>query len=182
MRKSQSVTSFPKAKVGIKGAVKIILVLSALVLFILLILKIVIVPKTPATSEQMWNVMVENGYEPRNITNLYYEKDKDAINILNECIAFEKEDIHFEFFVFKNRHCAIDIFYQLYSGIKKSNYIHSTIATNKAIASYYRIYTIDDHETYNVAIFVENTVVYAYSASENKNDINILLDAINYLN
>ncbi len=173
--------SSSKALWYVKGAVKITVVLSLLALFIFLVLKIVIVPKTPATSEQMWNVMVEKGYEPQDITNLYYEKDKNSVDVLNECIAFEKDDIHFEFFVFKNGNYATDIFAQLYSEIRQSKYVHYNISTHKRIANYC-IYTIDDHETYNVAIYVGNTVVYAYSKSESKNDVNILLDAIDYLN
>ncbi len=181
MSKNSDVTSETKVKEVIKGIIKIISVLSALALIILLILKIVIVPKTPVTSQQMWNIMVENGYEPKDITKWYYENDKNFKDTLIKCIAFEKNDIHFEFYDFVNRNCATDVFAQLYSQIRRSKDVHYNITTHKDIANYC-IYTIDDYDTYNVAIFVENTVVYAYSNSESKNDINILLDAIDYLN
>jgi ribosomal protein S17E len=45
----------------------------------------------------------------------------------------------------------------------------------------YTIYTLDSLGKYNVAIYVGNTAVYAYCDSENKVEIQKILDAIDYL-
>ncbi len=45
----------------------------------------------------------------------------------------------------------------------------------------YSIYLLDSLGKYNVAIYVGNTAVYACCNSENKNEIDKILDAIDYL-
>lgn len=100
--------------------------------------------------------------------------------VLDECIAFEKDDIHFDFFVYKTKKSAMDLYSQAHAKIiLKKNKINA-IETDTVLANY-AIYTFDDLETYNVAIYVENTAIYAYCKSENKMEINKILDAIDYL-
>ena len=179
LRKRHRPASSPNAKWNLKGFAKLGVFLAFLVLIILLVLKIAIVPKTPATAEQTWDVLVAQGYEPQDITEWYFEKDEDFIESLIQCIAIEKDDIHFEFFVFKNKDSAIDLYSQAYTKIILAKNAFNIIETGKKIANY-STYTLDDKNTYNVAIYVENTAIYAYSKSENKNEINKILFAIDY--
>lgn len=174
-------TSSPYVKNDLKGFIKLGIVLAFMALLFVIVLKIAVVPKDPITSEQAWNVMVEQGYEPQDITEQYYKKNDGAKSVLNKCIAFEKGDIHFEFYEFYSRNSAIDLYGQAYTKIILAKDKFNVIKTSKQIANY-TIFTFDDLETYNVAIYVENTAVYAYSNSESKFEINKLLEAIDYLN
>lgn len=45
----------------------------------------------------------------------------------------------------------------------------------------YTIHTLKSLGKYNVAIYVENTVVYAHCDADNDNEINKILAAIDYL-
>lgn len=168
------------SKWGLKAFIRIGVFLVFMVVLTLIIFKIAIVPKTPATADQVWNMLVAQGYEAQDITEWYFEKDSGFKQTLIKCIAFEKDDIHFEFFVFNNRNSAIDVYGQLYTKIILSKSNFNIIEFDKQIANY-SIYTLDDLDTYNVSIYVEDTAVYAYSKSENKNEINKILAAIDYV-
>ena len=75
------------------------------------------VPKTPATVEQVKSAIVDQGYETKDITELYYKSDPEFKNTLNKCISFEKDDLHFEFFDFNNDNSAVNIYSQAYQEI-----------------------------------------------------------------
>lgn len=86
------------AKWDLKGFIRLIVVLLLFGLFILVVLELTTKPKAVATSEQVWDAIAAQGYEPQDITELYYESDPGFKNVLNKCISFNKDDIHFEFF------------------------------------------------------------------------------------
>lgn len=148
---------------------------------VLLIMILVSNPKEPATAEQVWDVMVAQGYQPQDITERYYDKDSAAKQSLNKCIAFQKDDIHFEFYDFNNKNSAIDVYSQAYRNILLEKNASPKVET-KNENSNYSIYTLRVTGTYNVAIYVENTAIYAYCDEKNANEINLILDAIDYLN
>lgn len=137
-------------------------------------------PKTPATSDEVWQIIEEQGYKPEDITDRYYKNDSDAFLSLIKCVAFKENDIEFQFFEFNNRDSAIDIYGQAH---------HKIITTYNSwqkteIDSFnknYSLYFLDSLGKYNVAIQVGNTAVYAYCNSENKNEINKILAKIDYL-
>ena len=136
--------------------------------------------KTPVTAEQIKSVIVEQGYEPQDITDKYYEYDPAFKATLVKCVTFEEEDIRFDYFEFNNSNSAIDIYGQAYTEIiLKYNAIHK-IEIDHQMANF-SIYTLDSMGKYNVAIYVENTAIYANCNSANKNEINKILDAIDYL-
>ena len=137
-----------------KGYVKLALVIIFFIVLAIVFFSFISVPKTPATTEQVKSVITAQGYEPKDITELYYESDPGFKNTLNKCISFDKDDIHFEFFDFKNDSSAVNIYSQAYQEISYK---------------------------YNAAIYVGNTAVYAYCDSENKTEIDKILDAIDYL-
>lgn len=137
-------------------------------------------PKTPATADEVWQIIEEQGYKPEDITETYLKNDSDAFLSLIKCIAFKYEDIEFQFFEFNNRGSAIDIYGQAYHNIRMKHNSWQKIEISHE-ASNYSMYFLDSHGVYNVAIFVENTAVYATCNSENKNEINKILAPIDYL-
>lgn len=136
--------------------------------------------KTPVTAEQIKSVILEQGYEPQDITEAYYINDALSKTTLNKCIAFYHEDIHFEYFELNNDDKAQNIYSQFHRKIV-DNYNASHIIETENKQANFVIYTLDNSEIYNVAIYVGNTAIYAYCDSENKNEINKILDAIDYL-
>lgn len=163
-----------------KGYVKLALVIIFFIVLAIVFFNFFAVPKTPATTEQVKSVIVAQGYEPKDITEQYYESDSGFKSVLNHCISFDRDDIHFEFFDFNNNNSAVNVFSQVYQEVSyKYNAAHS-IEIDTRIANY-RIYTLDSLGKYNVAIFVGHTAVYAHCDSENKAEIQKILDAIDYL-
>lgn len=84
------------------------------------------------------------------------------------------------FFDFNNDNSAVNVFTQVYQEVSyKYNAAHS-IEIEHRMANF-TIFSLDSLGKYNVAIYVGNTAVYAYCDSENKLEINKILDAIDYL-
>lgn len=137
-------------------------------------------PKTQATVEEVWKAIETEGFEPKDITQDYYNGDSDAFMYLIKCIAFDKNDIHFEFFEFNNEDSAKDLYGQAHYKITTTHNSWQRIETDNRMANY-RIYTLDANGQYGVAIFVGNTAVYAHSQSQSKNKIDKILDSIDYL-
>ncbi len=136
--------------------------------------------KTPVTAEQIISVIEEQGYDPEDVTEYYCAKDSNFQNTLTKCIAFEKNDIHFEYFEFNNKNSAVDIYGQAYTKIILNYNAINKIEIDHQMANY-SIYSLDSMGKYSVAIYVENTALYAYCDSINKLKINNILDAIDYL-
>lgn len=149
-------------------------------MLVLLVFKIAIASKETAFVEQVYSVMTAQGFEPKVITEEYYQHDADFKEVLIKCIAIEKEDIRFDFFEFNNRDSAIEIYQQAHSTFTIEYNATHNIETDHHIANY-SIYTLDALGKYGVAIYVDNTAVYAYCNSENKNEINKNLSKIDYL-
>ena len=66
------------------------------------VLELTTKPKTPATSNIVWNTVVSQGYEPEDIADKYHNQDPESKNSLLKCIAFKNSDVHFEFFELNN--------------------------------------------------------------------------------
>ena len=136
--------------------------------------------KIPSTANEVRAVIIANDYKPTDYTDSYYEADLSFQLALKECVAFESDDIHFEFFEFYSKEDAEDIWGQAYQKITLNYNSFQKIETEYYVANY-RIYTLDSLGKYNVAIYVGNTAIYAYCNSENKNEINKILAKIDYL-
>lgn len=163
-----------------KGYLKLALVIIFFIVLAIVFFNFFAVPKTPATLEQVKSVMTAQGYEPQDISDFYYNRDEDFKNVLKKCIAIEKDDIHFEFFDFNNENTPIDIYGQAHADIIK-NYNSAYGVEIEHRTANYILYTLDSLGRYNVAIYVGNTAVIAHCNSENQNEINKILDAIDYL-
>lgn len=136
--------------------------------------------KSPATSDDVCSNIEKYGYNPIDYTDSYHGADVSFELTLTKCVGFEKDDIFFQFFEFNNNDSSRDIWGQAYQKITlKYNSVQKTEIEN--YMSNYRIYILDSLGKYNVAIYVGNTAVYAYCNSENQNEIDKILDSIDYL-
>lgn len=171
----------PNVKHNFKGFIKLGIFLAFMIILIWAIFKIFVVPKNPATTEQVRGVLISQGYEPQDITEWYFKHDKNFKLSLIQCIAIEKDDIHFEFFVFNGKSAAVDVYAQFYSKISLSSNSLYERKTDRQAANY-SIYTLDNNNTYHAVTFVENTVAYSYSKSENQNEVKKIFAAIDYIN
>lgn len=125
-------------------------------------------------------IIEEQGYEPQDYTANYHNADVSFKLTLTKCIGFEKDDIFFQFFEFNNTDNSVDIYGQAYQKITQTYNSWQKMETSYHNTNY-SLYFLDSMDKYNVAIYVENTAVYAYCNSENKNEINKILDKIDYL-
>jgi hypothetical protein len=164
-------------KLDFKGVVKLLLVLAFLGGLIFIVLSVTTVPKTPATVEQVNEVLVSQGYEPQDITERYADEDPSLI----KCIAIQKDDIHFEFFSFDDPKRAVNAYGEFHSLIYRTKYSPKRVEIGSKKANYV-IYQLESKGEYSVAIYVGTTAVYAHCKEENAKEINKILDAINYLN
>lgn len=167
-------------KPTLKGYLKLALIIIFFIVLAVIFFEFIAVPKTPATVEQVRSVITTQGYEPKDITEQYYKSDPGFKSTLNKCISFDKDDIHFEFFDFNNDNSAVNVYSQVYSQVSYKYNDPSSIEIKTQIANY-SIYLLDSLGNYNVAIYVGNTAVYACCNSENKNEIDKILDEIDYL-
>ncbi len=163
----------------VKSALWLALIIGSMILIFYIVLCIAVVPKTPATAEQVWEVLTSQGYEPQDITELYFKKDSGFKQILIKCVAFEKDDIHFEFFVFNNKGSAIDTYRQAYTQIILNRRQMPYAEHDTQIANY-SIYTLESAGEYSVAIYVGATSVVAYCKEENSSKIGDILRSIDY--
>ncbi|MGN0547547.1 MAG: hypothetical protein ACI4I3_09455 [Acutalibacteraceae bacterium] len=163
-----------------KGIIKLVLVVGILVILTIALISAFNVQKEPVTADRVCEIIKEQGYNPQDITDKYYEHDPTFKRTLIKCVAFEEDDIRFDFFEFNNSNSAVDIYGQAYTEIILNYNAVNKIEIEHQMGNF-SIYTLDSLGKYNVAIYVGNTAVYANCDSENKNEINRILDAIDYL-
>ena len=167
-------------KPDLNGFVRLGLVITLFLVLAFIFFNFFAVPKTPVTAEQVKAAITAQGYEVKDITEQYYESDPRFKFTLNKCISFDKDDIHFEFFDFNNNNSAIDVYSQVYSQLSYRYNSPYSIEIDYQIANY-SIWLYDSLGKYSVAIYVGNTAIYAHCDSENQNEIDKILDAIDYL-
>lgn len=132
-------------------------------------------PKEVATAEQVWSAIQQAGYQPVDATELYTEDMPGLI----QCIAFEKDDEYFNFYVFNDKSSARDLFRHISSYIY-INFYNYPYAEHESYQSNYHIYTLTAKERYSVDIYVGNTAVYAYCDEGNEQGICDVLRTIGY--
>ena len=165
----------------VKGFLKLSIAVISLGLIIYFVLSVTVVPKTPATTGQVWEALVSLGYDPQDITKMCLEQNPNAKQNLLNCIAVQKDDIYFEFFMFNNANSAIDVYASNRSDMVWTKKTVHFVEYYKKTANYC-IYTLRSSGTYSASIYVGNTAVYAYSDAENRGEINKILDIIGYMN
>jgi hypothetical protein len=167
----------PKSKLTTKGCIVFAIALIFFVLLIFIIIKVSTVPKTPATAEQVWDVLVSQGYKPQDITEKYINKDPSSD--LVKSIVIENDDMRFEFFVFNSENSAIDLYGQAHSLIVRTKNALPNSEYDTKVANYC-IYTLTAKGISNFAIYVGNTAIYAYCNEENTGKISQILRDIGY--
>ena len=170
----------PYVKYDAKGFLKLGGFILFLGLVFLMMLHFFVVPKDSITADQAEQIMQELGYSPQDVTEAYYNSDPNYRSTLKRSVAFETADIHFEFFEFLTDKSASNLYGQAYTNIIREKDGSNTIKIHQKVANYI-FFTLDDHTTYNVAIYVGNTAVYAYASSEQKAAVNQVLDKMGYL-
>lgn len=135
-------------------------------------------PKTPATVEKVFNAIENKGFVGADITSDYQEK-WDMGNELQNAIAFEDNDIRFDFFVFDNDKNSEHIRKQYRSYIRENRYDIPNIEVSEGAANY-MLYTIKANGLYTICMRVDNTLVFAYCNEENANKLNAIMIEIGY--
>lgn len=164
------------------GNIKLILFPILVVLLLVVILIIAVFtkghPKTPATVEKVFNAIENNGFVGADITSDYQEK-WDMSNELQNAIAFEDDDIRFDFFVFDNEKTAEHIRKKYRTYIKENRYDIPNIEISEGSANY-MLYTIKANGLYTICMRVDNTLVFAYCNEENASRLNAIMIEIGY--
>lgn len=132
-------------------------------------------PKEVATAEQVRIAILEAGYQPVDATELYTEDMPGLI----QCIAFEKDDEYFNFYVFQDHRGSGNLYGHIASYIN-INYSGAACAEHTSAQSNYCIRTVTVHGRYVVDIYVDNTVVYAHCNEGNEQGICDVLHTIGY--
>ena len=157
--------------------IRSIIMFIILILIIYFSLKSASVPKTPATLEQINEVLTSYGYVVEDTTNNYVDKSYGPGLI--QSIGTENDDLHFEFFVFSNGYDAVDAYGHFHSYFIRTRE-SGTLMEGKNSSGNYSIYSLRTMEKYSVAGYVGNTAVYAKSDTENESMVNQILSDIDY--
>lgn len=157
------------------NTVKLVVMISIIIGVFFLTLYFFTNPKTLATTEQVWNVLISNGYEPLDTTELYL----DTYSNLKQSIGVDTDNFHFEFFTFKSSRKAEQANTQIFSFIHEAKY--SPGIEYEESAANYSIYTLTVDGTYTILLRVGSTVVYAYAEEKNAATILNILQTIGYL-
>ena len=167
----------PKDKAKHKSQFRIeILIPIFSVLFLVIMLAVTCTgPKEVATAEQVRIAILEAGYQPVDATELYTE---DMLSLI-QCIAFEKDDVYFSFYVFQNQSNAESFYASAHSHIY-TNFYSYPYSKHTEMQSNYCVYVLTASGRYSVDIYVGNTAVYAYCDEGNEQGICDVLRTIGY--
>lgn len=160
----------------LKNVIKLSIALGVLIGIIVIIFSLTNNPKTPATAEQVWNIIETQGFEPVDTTQLYKDDWGENGNILLQAVGMQIDDISFNFFVFDSDKSADYVrgLYRTY--IRDNRYSIPNVEISEGMANY-MIYTLKANGLYSVNIRVGNTLIFAYSDEENASKIdNIILE------
>ncbi len=159
---------------------KIIIAVAILALIGLLFTKIFIHPITPVTTQQMYDALSARGYKSQYVTQMASDDLKKLG--LTDCIVAEKNDIHINFCSFDNHGAAQTMYNKYVSLIHTERRDPPTRDYSEGDSNHWR-YTMIGTKMYSTAMYVGNTVIYAYGDTDNTlagAEINELLKSIGY--
>ena len=134
---------------------------------------------TPATAKQVETTLTEKGFESVDFTDSVQNNFEGAG--LESCIVGEQNGVRFEFYRFDNVGSAKKIYQQAYSKIIRERTSQRIEFEERKLN--YHVYILDIETNYYLAMYAENTAVYAYcESSENSGKINSVLDSLGYIN
>lgn len=130
------------------------------------------------TVAQVEDSLAEQGLQAFNITD---NAQKNFPNMgLENCIVAEKDKLRFEFYQFDNVNSARKVYTQAFNKIYENRTTNRVEFNERKLN--YRIYILDIETNYYVAMYNENTAIYAYCNSENLSDFNGVLNSLGYPN
>lgn len=132
---------------------------------------------TPATPQQVNTALAEQGFQPLDITDTAMQNFPNMG--LESCIIAEQNDIRFDFYKFNNIKSAQRVFQQAYNKIYEYRTNDRIQFHEKKL--YYSVYILDNSTDYYIALYSENTSVYAYCSLENATKINAVLNSLGYI-
>lgn len=134
---------------------------------------------TPATAEQVETTLTEQGFEIVDFTDSVQNNFEGAG--LESCIVGEQDGVRFEFYRFDNVDSAKKVYQQAHSKIIGNRTSQRVEFEERKLN--YHVYILDIETNYYLAMYAENTAVYAYcNSAENSGKINSVLDSLGYIN
>ena len=165
----------PKFKMNKRISIGILFPIAVVTALVVIIAVLYTGPKDVATADQVWSAIEQAGYQPVDATQLYTE---DMPNLI-QCIAFERDDEYFNFYIFKEDSNARALYSDISSYIY-TNFYSYPYSKHESYQYNYHINTLTASGRYSVDIYVGNTVVYAYCDDGNGKGIGEVLSAIGY--
>lgn len=157
-----------------KGIILMIGVIVVVFVIIMISMFIHTGEKNPATFDQVWNELVNLGYEPIDSSDNYKKQSDNLIN----SIVVKNENIQFDFFEFDNNNSALNLFHNLYDQTyKKRGY---PFQEWDEYYDNYGMYAMSSNDTYYIVIWVGDTTILSECDYEYKNDLFKILNAIGY--
>lgn len=137
-------------------------------------------PIDAATDAQVWDVAVAHGYSPYYLTDEY--KEEYPTRGFIQTIAFVKDDLRFEFFVFDSVQSALSANRSIVTEVKSIEREHygNCIATEESRANFY-IYTLRAGGKFYYLMYIDNTVFYAYGYEESADEIKSIAKELGYV-
>lgn len=131
-----------------------------------------------ATIAQVENSLAEQGLQAFNITDNAQSNFPDMG--LESCIVAEQDNLRFEFYQFDNVKSARKVYTQAYNKIIGNRTTKRVEFEEKKLN--YHVYILDIETDYYVAMYTENTAIYAYCDSENLSILKEVLNSLGCLN
>lgn len=134
---------------------------------------------TPVSADQVITSLNEQGFQPQDITDS--AQDNFPGFGLESCVVTEQNGIRFEFYRFDNVESARKVYQQAHSKIFPNKTNQAIVFEERKLN--YHIYILDVGTTYYLAMYVENTAIYAYcTPAKNSDKINSILTSFGYMN
>lgn len=163
-------------KIGLKGIITSVVILSIFVVIVVLFFFAFYHPITPVTTDKMWNVLIEQGYEPHDTTESYKKQDSNLI----KAISVQKGDLRFDFFYFDNDKGASNVVRHAWSQIIEKYNTYPRVEGEWGNSNHYK-YSLKASGVYSVTMSVSSTAIYAYCDAKNQAKIDAIFRAIGYV-
>lgn len=163
----------------IKNFIKVSIALGTLIGIIMIVISTTNKPKTPVTTDQVWDILEAQGFEPVDTTQIYKDDWGDSGNILKNSVSTQVDDISFNFFVFDSDKSAEYVRTLYLNYIRDNRYSIPNVEITEGISNYL-LYTLKANGLYSVVIRVGNTLIFAYSDEENAEKINDIILEMKY--
>ncbi len=155
--------------------------LAVFVFLIWFVSTVILTPKESVTAQQVQTVMYEHGYHPQDITEKYYIHDPDFKDELENCVAFEEEGIHFEFFEFNNDDSSYNVYKQAIQLIVEEQGRENDRKRKGSFVSNYASFWLETDGRYGITVYVGNTVAYVTCPTEKSDKVLQILEDIDYM-